>query len=45
VQVYSFSIHNADSGDCETVRRMSLADDKAARGFGKLTILCWESRP
>jgi hypothetical protein len=45
VQVYSFFIHNADNGDCETVGRMSLADENAAHGFGKLTILCWESRP
>ena len=36
--IYSFSIHNADGEDHETVGRMALAHDKAARAFGKLVI-------
>jgi CheY-like chemotaxis protein len=38
VLVYSFSIHNAAGGDHETVGRMALVDDNAARAFGKLVI-------
>lgn len=36
--VYSFAVHNAAGGDRETVGRMALAHDSAARAFGKLVI-------
>jgi hypothetical protein len=35
VLIYWFSIHNADDTDRETTGRMALADDNAARSFGK----------
>jgi hypothetical protein len=35
VLIYRFSIHNADGGDREVTGRMALADDNAARAFGK----------
>jgi hypothetical protein len=38
VLIYSFSLHNDAGGDHETVGRMALAHDKAARAFGKLVI-------
>jgi hypothetical protein len=38
VLIYSFSVHNAAGGDRETVGRMALAHDKAARAFGKAVI-------
>jgi CheY-like chemotaxis protein len=38
VLIYSFSIHNGVGGDHETVGRMALAHDNAARAFGKLVI-------
>jgi len=38
VLIYSFSIHDGAGGDHETVGRMALAHDKAARAFGKLVI-------
>ena len=33
--IYCFSIHNADGSDREATGRMALADDNAARAFGK----------
>lgn len=33
--VYCFSIRNADGSNRETTGRMALADDNAARAFGK----------
>jgi hypothetical protein len=36
--IYCFSIHNADGSDREATGRMALADDKAARAFGKAMI-------
>ena len=36
--IYRFSIHNADGSDREVTGRMALADDNAARAFGKLVI-------
>jgi hypothetical protein len=33
--VYCFSVHNADGGGREDTGRMALADDNAARAFGK----------
>jgi two-component system, response regulator PdtaR len=38
VLIYWFSIHNADNTDRETTGRMALADDNAARAFGKAMI-------
>jgi hypothetical protein len=38
VLIYCFSIHNADGGDREVTGRMALADDNAARAFGKAMI-------
>jgi CheY-like chemotaxis protein len=38
VLIYWFSIHNADGSDRETTGRMALADDNAARAFGKAMI-------
>jgi hypothetical protein len=38
VLIYSFSIHNGAGGDEESVGRMALAHDRAARAFGKLVI-------
>jgi hypothetical protein len=38
VLIYRFSIHNADGSDREVTGRMALADDNAARAFGKLVI-------
>jgi hypothetical protein len=35
VLIYCFSIHSADGGDRETCGRMALANDNAARAFGK----------
>jgi hypothetical protein len=35
VLIYRFSIHNAEGSDREATRRMALADDNAARAFGK----------
>lgn len=36
--VYSFSIHSAAGGDEEMVGRMALANDNAARTFGKMVV-------
>jgi CheY-like chemotaxis protein len=36
--IYCFSIHNADGGEREVTGRMALADDNAARAFGKAII-------
>jgi CheY-like chemotaxis protein len=38
VLIYYFSIHNADGSDREIAGRMALADDDAARAFGKVMI-------
>jgi two-component system, response regulator PdtaR len=38
VQIYCFSIYNADGSDRETTGRMALTDDNAARAFGKAMI-------
>jgi CheY-like chemotaxis protein len=38
VLIYCFSIHNADGNDREVTGRMALADDNAARAFGKAMI-------
>jgi hypothetical protein len=38
VLIYCFSIHSADGNDRETSGRMALADDNAARAFGKAMI-------
>jgi CheY-like chemotaxis protein len=38
VLIYRFSIHNADGSDHEATGRMALADDNAARAFGKPMI-------
>jgi Response regulator receiver domain len=38
VLIYCFSIHSADGGDRETCGRMALANDNAARAFGKTMI-------
>ena len=35
MQIYSFSVHNADSGAREHTGRMALSDENAARAFGK----------
>ena len=36
--IYCFSIHSVDGNDRETTGRMVLADDDAARAFGKALI-------
>jgi hypothetical protein len=38
VLIYCFSINNADGSDREIAGRMPLADDNAARAFGKTMI-------
>jgi hypothetical protein len=38
VLIYCFSIHNADGDDRETCGRLALANDNAARAFGKTMI-------
>jgi hypothetical protein len=38
VLIYCFSINNADGSDHEIAGRMPLADDNAARAFGKAMI-------
>jgi hypothetical protein len=38
VLIYCFSIHSADGSDRETCGRMALANDNAARAFGKTMI-------
>jgi len=38
VQIYRFSIHSVDGNDRETTGLMALADDNAARAFGKAMI-------
>jgi hypothetical protein len=38
VLIYCFSIHNTDGGAREVTGRMALADDNAARAFGKAII-------
>jgi CheY-like chemotaxis protein len=38
VRIYYVSIHSVDGNDRETTGRMALADDNAARPFGKLMI-------
>jgi CheY-like chemotaxis protein len=38
MQIYRFSIQNADGSDRETTARMALRDDNAARAFGKAMI-------
>ena len=36
--IYNFSLHNADGSDREYAGRLPLADDNAARAFGKAMI-------
>jgi two-component system, response regulator PdtaR len=38
VQIYCFSIYSVDGNDRETAGRMALADDNAARAFGKAMV-------
>jgi hypothetical protein len=38
VLIYYFCVHNADGSDRETVGRMALIDDNAARAFGNAMI-------
>jgi hypothetical protein len=38
VLIYCFSIYNADGDDRETCGRLALANDNAARAFGKTMI-------
>jgi hypothetical protein len=38
VLIYRFSTHNANGSDREATGRMALADDNAARAFGKAMI-------
>jgi hypothetical protein len=38
VLIYNFSTHNADGSDREYAGRLPLADDNAARAFGKAMI-------
>jgi hypothetical protein len=38
VPIYRFSIHNADGSGREIAGRMALADDRAARAFGRAMI-------
>jgi hypothetical protein len=44
MQIYRFSIQNADGSDRETTARMALRDDNAARAFGKADDSRYDAR-